>query len=275
MKIILNRREKLNALNLDMILAISSSLDQAERDDSIDLVEISSNCDRAFSSGADITIFLDQKAALAMLTAEYQLNRKLIHFPKKSRALIDGLVMGGGVGISFYTKELMVTKRFRFAMPEVKIGFFPDVGMSYFLPRLKYKVGWYLAMTGNSIGAADAAICGLIDKGDYGEGELDLKEIDFDFAQLSVEEIREKYAPDACPQSVQVAYELMGWGQAQRSPLKALELDLKLAKWFLAQKDIIEGVTCKVIEKGRVPNWALPKSGIATKIAKSLGHLQI
>ncbi len=271
LKIILNRPEKLNALNLEMILAISSALDRAEGDAGIDLVEFSSNCEGVFSSGADIRVFVeDRRAALMLLSSEYELNRRLFLFPKKTRAIIDGLVMGGGVGIAFYTKEIIVTKRFRFAMPEVKIGFFPDVGMSYALPRLKHKMGWYLAMTGNTIGAADAAFCGLISNGDYGAGQLDVQTIESDFTHLSVDQIREKYAPDACPQSMQVAYELMKWGESQSSPLNALSLDLKLAEWFLTCPDLVEGVTCKILDKKRKPNWAPGRVGLVAETLKSL-----
>ncbi len=267
LEIFLNRKEKLNALNLEMIQGISLALDVAQKDETISCVDFKSTCERAFCAGADVKIFAtDPIKALELVRAEYTMNKRLLHFPKKTRAFVDGLVMGGGVGIAFYTDEIIATKKMVFAMPEVKIGFFPDVGMSYRLPRLKKRVGWYLAMTGNSINAADCAACGLIDNGDFGEPSLDFDMIDKDFSSLSVDEIKKKYAITASFQSVQIAYELMLAGKNFSSVEEALDFDLILAQWFLSYGDVAEGVRCLLIEKGKTPSWRDSEEGVVKRL---------
>src|SRR5205807_10538039 len=92
---------------------------------------------------------------------EYRLNRRIRLYPKPYVALVDGIVMGGGVGVSLHGSHRIAGDKFSFAMPEVGIGFFPDVGATYFLPRLPGKTGMYLALTGGRANAADAVHLGL------------------------------------------------------------------------------------------------------------------
>ena len=101
------------------------------------------------------------RRAAWILREEYQLNRRIKLYPKPYISLVDGMVMGGGAGLSVHGSHVVAGDAFSFAMPEVGIGFFPDVGATYFLPRLPGKTGSYLALTGARIGLGDAVAFGL------------------------------------------------------------------------------------------------------------------
>ena len=171
----IDRPRALNALSLEMIRAIAADLAAWRDDDAIDMVVVRSSMGRAFSAGGDIRYFhalghatpSGGSAALEdFFTEEYALNHLIHHYPKPYVALMDGVVMGGGMGISQGSRTLgvrIVSERTKMAMPEVKIGLFPDVGGSYFLPRARGRIGWYLALTGHVIGGADAVFAGLAD----------------------------------------------------------------------------------------------------------------
>lgn len=162
--ITLNRPATLNAINHDMIMAMSRTLAEWESDDSIRLVIIQGN-GRAFSAGGDIIdVYKAGRAGMhpvGFFADEYRLNAAIAHFPKPYVALIDGFVMGGGVGVSCHGSHRVMTEKAQFAMPEVAIGFFPDVGGSYLLPRLPGNYGTYLGLTGNRIGRDEAVAAGL------------------------------------------------------------------------------------------------------------------
>ena len=163
----LNRPKALNALNLGMVRAIAAALDEWEQDAAIARVVVTGAGGRAFCAGGDIRLLYEQgragdhAAQLAFWREEYQLNRRIKRYSKPYVALVDGIVMGGGVGVSAHGARLVAGENFAFAMPEVGIGFFPDVGATYLLPRLPHRAGVYLAMTGARIGAADAVALGL------------------------------------------------------------------------------------------------------------------
>jgi enoyl-CoA hydratase len=163
----LNRPKALNALNLGMVRAIAAALDEWEQDASVARVIVTGAGGRAFCAGGDIRLLYEQgragdhAAQLAFWREEYQLNRRIKRYPKPYVALVDGIVMGGGVGVSAHGAHLIAGEGFVFAMPEVGIGFFPDVGATYLLPRLPHRAGIYLAMTGARAGAGDALALGL------------------------------------------------------------------------------------------------------------------
>jgi enoyl-CoA hydratase len=165
--LVLNRPKALNALNLNMVRLISEALDEWERDEAVTRVVITGAGGRAFCAGGDIRLLYEQgkagdhAAQLSFWREEYQLNRRIKRYSKPYVALADGIVMGGGVGLSAHGARLVAGESFAFAMPEVGIGFFPDVGASYFLPRLPHHAGFYLALTGARIGAGDALALGL------------------------------------------------------------------------------------------------------------------
>jgi enoyl-CoA hydratase/carnithine racemase len=166
--ITLDRPAALNALNLDMIVQLRTALCQFAVDPDVNAVLIKGAGEKAFCAGGDIrSIYESAKNAhgvqLGFFATEYPLDYLLYSYPKPYIALIDGIVMGGGMGISQGSRLRIVGDRTRMAMPEVAIGFFPDVGASYFLSRLAGALGPYLALTGVQIRAADALYTGLAD----------------------------------------------------------------------------------------------------------------
>lgn len=173
--ITLDRPKALNSLSLDMIRAITAALLAWRDNNGIDAVVIRSSSERAFCAGGDIRFFYDAGRATpqhgsALLedffTEEYALNYLIHTYPKPYIALMDGIVMGGGMGVAEggpSNRMRIVTDRTKMAMPEVNIGLFPDVGGSYFLSRAPGQIGAYLGVTGEIIGAADALYAGLAD----------------------------------------------------------------------------------------------------------------
>ncbi len=163
----LNRPRALNAVTLDMVYAISAALKTYAADPAIACVAIRSTSARAFCSGGDIKTLYELGCAdkhaeqMAFFRAEYNLCRQISRFPKPYVALIDAITMGGGVGASIYGSHRVAGEALQFAMPEVGIGFFPDIGGTFFLPRLKGKFGTYLALTGSPVDAGDAIALGI------------------------------------------------------------------------------------------------------------------
>jgi len=168
--ITLDRGRALNALTHEMIRAIGDALETWESDERIAHVAIRSADEKAFSAGGDLRgiydIGLAAKRGEAPLPVnffrdEYRLNARIKTYPKPYIALINGIVMGGGVGVSINGRYRIAGENIQFAMPEVGIGFFPDVGGTYFLPRLPGETGIYLGLTGSRIGLADCLWTGL------------------------------------------------------------------------------------------------------------------
>ncbi len=165
--ITLDRPSALNALTLDMVGAIAAALEASAADSAIASVVIRSTSPRAFCAGGDIKGLYELGRAgkhveqMAFFAAEYRLCRQISRFPKPYVALIEGIAMGGGAGISLHGTHRIAGETLSFAMPEVGIGFFPDVGGTYFLPRLPGRFGTYLALTGTRVGLGDAMALGL------------------------------------------------------------------------------------------------------------------
>ena len=160
----LSRPASLNAINHSMVSALARALSAWEADNAVERVIIRGE-GRAFSAGGDILDVyragLEGRASPDFFADEYRLNAAIARFPKPYIALIDGIVMGGGVGVSFHGSHRVMTENAVFAMPEVGIGFFPDVGGSHLLSRLPGELGMYLALTGNRIRRGDACAAGL------------------------------------------------------------------------------------------------------------------
>ena len=163
----LNRPKALNALTHGMCRDIHAALNRWKDDPAVTRVVVDAAGDRAFCAGGDIRVVHDlgkagqQSEALEFFRDEYAMNIAIKRFPKPYVSLIDGIVMGGGVGVSLHGPYRVAGDRYSFAMPEVGIGFFPDVGGTYALPRLPFHAGTYLALTGARIGRADAMAFGL------------------------------------------------------------------------------------------------------------------
>ena len=159
--ITLDRPKALNALTHDMVRAMAAALDDFAQDPAIRTVVVRSASPRAFCAGADIRRVYElgkegrHDAQLAFLRDEYRNCHRIKTYPKPYVALMDGIVMGGGAGISVNGAHRVAGDSITFAMPETAIGFFPDVGATYFLPRLSDRIGTYLAMTGGRINLGD------------------------------------------------------------------------------------------------------------------------
>lgn len=170
--ITLNRPRALNALTLEMIRVMSARLTAWAADDTIEAVLIRGAGDRAFCAGGDIKAAYYAGMAYRRGNAraetvslffgeEYLLNRQMFHYPKPLIAFMDGITMGGGYGVAGPCRFRLATEKTIFAMPEVGIGFFPDVGSVYFLTRAPGQAGMFLALTGRQVGAADMVYGGL------------------------------------------------------------------------------------------------------------------
>ncbi len=168
----LNRPQALNALSLEMIRAMSHALLAWQHDPEVHAVILRGEGGKALCAGGDIRFF--HRAATAgtpegnaqlvtFFTEEYRLNHLIFSYAKPYIALMDGVVMGGGMGISQGASLRVVTERTKMAMPETNIGLFPDVGGGWFLARVPGSVGEYLGVTGQMIEAADALSVGLAD----------------------------------------------------------------------------------------------------------------
>ena len=173
--ITLDRPKALNSLSLAMVRDLAATLNAWRGDPDVGAVILRSSSAKALCAGGDIRFFHEVGNATPMggsalledfFTEEYALNHLIHCYPKPYVALMDGVVMGGGMGIAQAgpgCRIRVVTEHTRMAMPEVNIGLFPDVGGSYFLPRAPGKLGLYLALTGLTIGPADALYAGLAD----------------------------------------------------------------------------------------------------------------
>jgi enoyl-CoA hydratase len=163
----LNRPQALGAVTHGMVLALRAQLDAWADDDAVTRVVVTSAPGRAFSAGGDIRALYElgkagrHDEALQFWRDEYPLNAVIKNYRKPYVALIDGIVMGGGVGVSVHGSHRVAGDKYAFAMPEVGIGFFPDVGATWFLQRLPGRLGVYCALTGDRLNAADACAAGL------------------------------------------------------------------------------------------------------------------
>jgi enoyl-CoA hydratase len=166
--IILNRPKAMNALTAGMIASIARALDDWEQDDSVAAVLLTGAGERGLCAGGDIVAMYHDAVAGGAETErfwadEYRLNARIARYPKPYIAFMDGVVLGGGVGISAHGSHRVVTERTRFGMPEVSIGFTPDVGGDHLLSRAPGELGTHLALTGGTGDGADALLTGFAD----------------------------------------------------------------------------------------------------------------
>ena len=162
----LNRPKAIHALNLPMCQAMIDALLAWRDSDAVEAVIIDHSEGRGFCAGGDIRMLAESGAkdgveARAFFHTEYRLNHLLFTYPKPVVAFMDGITMGGGVGISQPAKYRVATEHTRFAMPETGIGLFPDVGGGWYLPRLEGRVGVFLALTGARLDGAECLALGL------------------------------------------------------------------------------------------------------------------
>jgi enoyl-CoA hydratase len=167
-RILLNRPRVINALTGNMVSSLMAQLQDWAGDDAVATVSIQGAGERGLCSGGDIralrtTVLAGLVDPVQFWAQEYRMNAAIANFPKPFVAFMDGVVMGGGVGISAHGSLRLVTQRSRVAMPETAIGFFPDVGSLFLLSRAPGEIGTHLAMTGLPVGGADAVSAGLAD----------------------------------------------------------------------------------------------------------------
>lgn len=157
----LNRPKAINALTLDMVRIIAAALDRFERDPAIALVLLEGAGERGLCAGGDIRGLYESSRAKGDLgkifwREEYVVNARIAKFPKPYVSFMDGLVMGGGVGLSAHGRHRVVTEKTKLAMPEAGLGFFPDVGGTWLLSRAPGELGAYFGLTGQTMNGQDA-----------------------------------------------------------------------------------------------------------------------
>jgi enoyl-CoA hydratase/carnithine racemase len=295
----LNRPAALNALTLGMLEGLAMWLDLWEKDESVRTIVLRGAGEKAFCAGGDIRALHDafrtgksgERGAFpageksgsvsgfeAFFAVEYRLDFRIHRYPKAIVAVMDGIVMGGGMGLAQGAALRIVGERTRMAMPETAIGLFPDVGGSYFLSRLPGKLGLYLGLVGPTLRAADALYCGLADlyigPQPMPPGELEplRPAIDAHFGRESVPAIiaslegeRRRAFRDWAARTVDalsrrsptllaVTFEQLQRG-ATLSLADCFRMELNLVRRCFAQGDFIEGIRALMVDKDNAPRW--------------------
>lgn len=299
-RITLNRPRALNALDLGMVRAIRSALDEWENVPSVHAVVVEGAGDRAFCAGGDIrqiralSMSADYAGVERFFSEEYALNLAIARYPKPYISLIDGICMGGGIGVSVHGCVRVASEAAQFAMPETGIALFPDVGATFILPRLRGDWGRYLALTGSRVGGAEAvwlglathfvpssAMPGLVDALAT-EGLAALSDVATSpppstlptqdvtaFGRDSVIEIlaalQAANTPFArstldtlrhvSPSAVLWTFEIVQRGAA-RTLEQCLAAELALTRHAVRHPDFLEGVRAMVVDKDRTPRWS-------------------
>jgi enoyl-CoA hydratase/carnithine racemase len=277
----LNRPAALNALSLGMLEGLAGWLDRWEHDGRVAKVVLRGAGQKAFCAGGDIRALRDSIESgdtmhEEFMRIEYALDYRIHTYPKPIAALIDGVVMGGGMGIAQGCALRIAGDRTKMAMPETIIGLFPDVGGSFFLSRVPGELGTYLGLVGPTIGAADAIYCGLADVNVGEEREPGLaalrEPIDRHFAHDSIEAIADSLRREAGPHAewakrtlealsarsptmLAVTLEQLRRGRAL-TLAECFRMELNLVHGAFAHGDLVEGVRAMIIEKDRNPRWS-------------------
>ena len=298
--VMLNRPRALNALTLPMIEAMDARLAAWATDPGVDVVVVRGAGERAFCAGGDVRAIWQAGKDGDPLTrdffrAEYRLNRRIKTFAKPYVALIDGVTMGGGVGVSVHGSYRVATERTLFAMPETRIGLFPDVGASHVLPRLEGKLGLYLGLTGARLKAADALHAGIathyVESAQLPGVEAALADGDVTLAGLTSDPgpaplAKHRAVIDRCfagvtVEGIMAALEDEGgdWAATVLAALRAasptslkitveelrrgakldfdgsMSMEFRLSQACLARHDSYEGIRAALIDKDNAPSW--------------------
>ncbi len=276
--ITLNRPKALNALNLTMIREIHQKLKSWESEQTVHRVVILSHHDKAFCAGGDIrdVYHAHQQGNITInpyFKEEYDLNTYIKHYTKPYIAVINGITMGGGLGISIHGSLRIALNNLILAMPETGIGFFPDIGSTYFLSRCPGQIGIYLGLTGARLNATEALYAGLIDQ-IIGEPpvinhlEVNYSTINQAFQYNTIEEILGALLKINNTWSTQIHDLILTKSPTSlkitlRALRKATTLDFnscmimeyKIANYCLENSEFFEGIRAAVIDKDKQPRW--------------------
>ena len=301
-RITLNRPQVLNALDLEMVRAVHGALEAWRDDPVVHAVVIEGAGGRAFCAGGDIRLVRnlslagDHAGIEAFFTAEYAMNLAIARYPKPYVALVDGVCMGGGIGLSIHGAYRVATEAAVFAMPETGIALFPDVGATYALPRLRPGCGMYMGLTGARLGGADALWAGVATHyvsretlaelaDEIAEGGVAVlgsaTEVTTDallpyaarhlraFEVGSVPEIvgelagdESEWADEAMQALKAASPSAVHWSfeairrGAGRTLEECLQAELALTRHVTRHPDFLEGVRAMVVDKDRAPKWS-------------------
>ena len=298
--ITLDRPAALNALTLPMIRRVRAALDAHLADPAVRVIVIRSTSPKAFCAGGDMRRIRELSLAgefgeiAAFFTDEYALNLAISECAKPYVALIDGIAMGGGLGLSVHGRHRVVTEHAMLAMPETAIGFIPDVGASYFLSRIDPAVGMWLALTGARVGAAEAVAAGLATQLTPRDRLPDLLTELADASAGDVEAVLQRFAEAVDTPALQAALGqraagfaaeqladvLASWRAAAgdaalaafspaalacsfdllrnargKSLRECLAVEFELSMEFARHPDFIEGARAVLVDKDRKPRW--------------------
>lgn len=300
-RIVLNRPRALNALDLEMIRACTHALNDWREDPHVHAVVIEGAGERAFCAGGDIRavrqFHLEKRPdqVEAFFAEEYALNYLIATYPKPYIALVAGICMGGGIGVSVHGTYRVATEGAVFAMPETAIGFFPDIGATYFLPRLPGRLGYYLALTGTRMTGADAVHAGLATHfvrreklaalshaiAEDGVGVLarfadplppfslepHRQTIDRAFGQSTMTaiigalEVGDGFAKETAATLRSMSSSSLVWSLkllqrgADLNLRDCLDMELRATRTITPHREFIEGVRAMVVDKDRQPRW--------------------
>jgi len=242
----LNRPKALNALTFAMCEEIARLLVAWEQDPNVGAVLIDGAGDRAFCAGGDIILLHDSgKAgddrAEAFWRIEYSLNELIHRYSKPYIALIDGIVMGGGVGLSVHGRYRIAGGKTLFAMPETGIGYFPDLGGSYFLPRLGKEIGRWLGLTGARLDGGQSMALGVANAYVETENHADLIEAlglaELDGSEAAVDKVLAQFATSA-PQTALIPDAINAFAAPNVEAI-IQTLDADASEWADAQAAIL------------------------------------
>lgn len=299
--VVLNRPRAINALTHRMVLAIAAQLEQWADDPAVATVVLTGAGERGLCAGGDIVAMYtdattgDGSQAEAFWRDEYALDARIASYPKPFVAIMDGVVLGGGVGISAHASHRVVTERSKIGMPETTIGYVPDVGGLWLLARAPGELGTYLALTGETVGAGDAIALGLADYYVPSSALAEALEASSPAEAPSLAEALEALAqqppaPTLLPEQswiddafagddlavilARVAGRPIADVLAAKSPTalvvalaalrrarslptleEGLAQDLRVSLRNLASRDFAEGIRAQVVDKDRNPRW--------------------
>lgn len=298
-RLTLNRPKALHSLNSDMVGLMIDALTDWRDDDDIELIVVDhAEGTRGFCAGGDVRMLAESGAkdgveAREFFADEYRLNTLIKEYPKPYVALIDGVTMGGGVGISVHGRYRVATPNTMFAMPESGIGLFPDVGGGWFLPRLPGELGLWLALTGERLKAQDVLAvgvathftedpAGLADRlCEQGIAALEglkteagasfaehIPEIDACFAKGSVEEIvacleqgsdwakgQAQTLKGKSPLTLKIAHRQLQEGGRLADFRDNMRMEYRIASRLVLTKSFHEGVRAVLIDRDNEPDW--------------------